>query len=258
MATQVIDVDQATFQADVIQKSHSTPIVVDFWAPWCGPCRMLGPTLERLANEPNSGFVLAKLNTDQNQSLAMQYDIRGIPAVKAFVNGKVVDEFVGAQPEPMVRQFLQRLPKPSANGNGNGATAVKPDTTNPATRLQQARDLLKQGQGCDAQAKLTDFPAGDGYDAAQKLLPLAKFLCTMGRPTNGTASPLDQEYQQIARDVQRRDYATAMYNLLAVMRQDKSFRNGEAKNVMLGLFELLGDNNELTRAYRSQLASVLF
>lgn len=259
MATQtVIDVDQANFQTQVIQKSHSTAVVVDFWAPWCGPCRMLGPTLERLANEPDSGFILAKLNTDQNQSIAMQYGIRGIPAVKAFVNGQIVDEFVGAQPEGMVRQFLQRLPKPNSNGNGNDATPAEPDTSNPTTRLEQARALLKQGKGCDAQTKLTSFPAGDEYEAAQKLLPLAKFLCTMGRSNNGAASALDQDYQQVARDMQRRDYATALYNLLAVVRQDKSFRNGEAKQVMLGLFELLGEDHELTGAYRTQLASVLF
>lgn len=258
MATQhVIDVNQANFQAEVIQKSHSLPVVVDFWAPWCGPCRMLGPTLERLANEPNSGFILAKLNTDQNQSIAMQYGIRGIPAVKAFVNGQIVDEFVGAQPEPMVRQFLQRLPKPSGNGQETAATPPT-ETNDPASRLQQARELLKQGQGCDAQTKLTDFPVGDGYEAAQKLRPLAHYLCTMGRPNNGSNTKLDQEYQQAARDIQRRDYATALYNLLAVVRQDKGFRNGEAKNVMLGLFELLGEDHELTRAYRGQLASVLF
>ena len=108
MATsRIIDVSQATFDRDVLQRSADELVVVDFWAPWCGPCRMLGPILERVAGEPDAGFILAKLNTDQNPTLAGRYNIRGIPAVKAFRNGKVVDEFVGVQPEPTVREFIR-------------------------------------------------------------------------------------------------------------------------------------------------------
>jgi len=253
----VIDVSQNDFQKQVIEKSHTAPVIVDFWAPWCGPCRMLGPVLEKVANEPNSGFTLAKLNTDQNQAIAMQYGIRGIPAVKAFVNGRVVDEFVGAQPEPMVRQFLGRLPK--SGGNGQPAAAESPEAaTDPTARLAQARQLLKKGKGCEAQTQLTDFPNGPGSEAAQKLRPLADFLCTMGRPSNGQTGQLDQDYQRVASDLQRGQYSTALYNLLALLRQDKNFRNGQARQVMLAVFELLGDDHDLTRAYRSQLASVLF
>ena len=243
----IIDVDQNNFQSEVIARSRQTPVVVDFWAPWCGPCRMLGPILERLANEPGSNFVLAKLNTDQNQRIAMQYNIRGIPAVKAFRDGNVVDEFVGAQPEPMVRQFLQRVTAGAPRQTAARQAEKRTPPSDPAQRLAEARRLLQQGNGCDAERLLRNFPDGAGSAEASRLLPLANFLC---RPLQSGNGDLDTLTQNAASALRRRDYGAALYNLLAAYNRAPTAGKPQTRAVMDGVFALMGDDDPMARQYR--------
>jgi putative thioredoxin len=272
----IIEVSTATFEFDVIEQSASTPVVVDFWAPWCGPCRMLGPVLEKLAGDPAFDFVLAKVNVDENPDLSRRFRVQGIPAVKAFVNGQVVAEFTGVQPEPRLRQWLQQL-TPSvaeqalAEAHSLLATHQWAEAEeayrqillehgeHPQTLLSLGSALLAQGKGCEALGYLQDCPDGAAYAQAERLLPLAEFLCRAATADDDEeAAPLELQYRQAARLCMRGNLEAALDGVLDVLRQDKRYRRGEAKAVMLAVFALLGDHDARTQSYRQELASVLF
>ncbi|RMG94040.1 MAG: co-chaperone YbbN [Chloroflexi bacterium] len=253
MVGMVLDVNDRTFERDVVQRSYRVPVVVDFWAPWCGPCRMLGPVLEGLAHEFGGRFVLAKVNVDENPGLAGRFGVQGIPAVKAFRDGRVVDAFVGAQPEPMVRRFVERLTAVSPARAHSSAATTTSHITDPAIRLQKARQLLQQGKGCEAVSWLQGFPQGSGQGEARKLLALARLMCEGARQPATGDSNLDQLYQQAAEAARRREFSAVLYYLLAILRQNKQYRQGEAQQVVEGVFTLLGADDPLVRTYRQQL-----
>ncbi len=273
IAGPVFDVTEQTFERDVIARSHDVPVVVDFWAPWCGPCRSLGPTLERLAAEAKGDWVLAKLNTDQNQRLAQMFGIQSIPAVKAIKDGKIVEQFVGALPEGQVRTWLKKFVGDPSDDMVVAAEALEasdpreaaaryrlilgeqPDNTTALFNL--GRLLVLQGEP-EGVATLRQMPpAAPFYARAQALLPLVEFFALAdSAPVNGGGS--QARYIGAARSARAGEMRAALDDLLSIVMHDRAFGEDAARKTLLGLLAALGDDHQLTGEYRRKLASALF
>lgn len=285
----VIDVTEATFGREVIERSRQVPVLVDFWAAWCGPCRMLSPTLEKLAREFNGAFVLAKVDTDQNQRLSQQYRIQGIPAVKAFRNGQVVSEFVGAQPEPRVRDFLRAiLPSEADQLAARGAAAEgRQDLVAAAAAYQQAlekqpdqplallglgRVALAEGRFDEAIEYFSQVPPASpqGEDARQLIVQTRvraesaalgqeeDLLAAQAAAAVGSPAWLDAQIALGKLRIAQGQHAAGLELLLEAVRMDRTYQDGAARKAMVDVFALLGDQDPLTSTYRRRLSSILF
>lgn len=272
----ILDVDETGFESQVVGKSFELPVVVDFWAPWCSPCHYLSPILERQAIEAGGSFVLAKVNVDESPNLSIRYGVQGIPAVKAFHEGEVKAEFVGAQPEAMVRKFLASVvPDETEQAVGDAMSllgtrhyrqaegafreVLERDETNADAALGLVESLLMQGDGQQALHILQNFPAGTAWAKAEKYKPLAKLLVEVETAAPDAADDaLAARLNQAARLIQRGNLPAAMDGMLEVLREDKQYRGGLPRRIMLALFALLGDDDPMTRKYREEMASVLF
>lgn len=272
----IIDVNEADFEYQVLAYSQQVPVVVDFWAEWCAPCRILGPQLEQLAHEAQGNFRLAKVNVDQNQNLALRYAVRSIPAVKAFRNGQMISEFLGVQPEPRLRDFIRSIAPTDSDlliEKGNSLLSMlKPGAAeqtfrqaleitpeHPAGLLGLSKSLLQQGKGHESLQILNDFPPSKEFSSAQNILPLASALNTYEKsPQAEDDDPNDASFKNALRLVKRGNIEAAMDGLLDILRDDKRYRDGKARLVMLGLLETLGVESPIAQQYRKELASVLF
>ena len=272
----IIEVSEADFEQQVLAYSHQVPVLVDFWAEWCAPCRVLGPILEKLATEAGGSFRLAKLNVDKNPKLAMRYAVQSIPSVKTFKDGLVLSEFLGALPEQQVRDYLREVIPNQADlllekawslitlkqyqeSESVFRQVLEIEPSSASAELGLVKNLLYQGRIEEALDILRHFPPSRELSSAEKLIPLADAL--VAQPAVPETLPENQDeaaYQTAIRLVKLGNIEAAMDGLLDVLRSDKTFHENEVRQLMIGLLELLGDQNPLTRQYRNELASILF
>lgn len=283
LSANTLDVPPGAFQTLVLDESHRRPVVVDFWAPWCGPCRTLGPVLERLAAQADGAFLLAKVNVDADPEVAGRYGIQGIPAVKAFKAGEAVAEFVGALPEHRVREWLDGVvPGPAeealaegrrlaAAGDRSGARAalgralsLKPGLTEASVELAELE--LADGEREGALERLARLPDGLPAPLAARAAALRlKASAPAGDPAElrrrADASPDDPAPRMaLARALAAAgDVRGALEELLSLVRRHHREGPGdEARRAMLELFELVGARSDLADEYRTKLSRELY
>lgn len=272
-----IDVSASTFQTEVIERSKSVPVVVDFWAPWCGPCRTLGPVLDKLASGAQGKWVLAKLNTDENQGLAQRFQIQGIPAVKAFVNGVVVDEFVGALPEPQVRAWISKVVPDEATqlaqkaavakAVGDVATAamlyddaLRVDPQQPDAIVFAAQSALVRGENELAGKLLTQLKPSD---RAQRVGLLATLRFALQAKPDAEArhaveQSVENTYDLGVLRAASGEWRDALELFLSVLRRDRGFGGDAGRKAMLDVFDAVGQANPLADEFRRKLSMELF
>ena len=284
MSAHAADVSAANFQKEVIEASRQVPVLVDFWAPWCGPCRSLGPILEKLAAEYQGRFRLAKVNSDENQQLAGQFGVRGIPNVKAVVDGKVVNEFTGALPESAVREFIDALlPSPAeplrleaqaarARGEADATRkllleAIRLDPKHEQARLDLVDVLLDAGDLAEAR-RLLDEVVDSAKDRGRIDALAARLALAQGAPAGAdeptlrarcAADPADLEARLALANLLavKQDYAGALEHLMEIVRRDRVFGDDIGRKTMLQIFNLLGSGSDLVRNYRGELSRIL-
>jgi len=281
----IFNADAGSFQSLVIDASHRVPVLVDFWAEWCGPCRALAPVLEKLVNEFQGRFLLVKIDTDQEQEIARQFGIRSLPTVKLFKDGAAVDEFLGAQPESQVRALLDRHVTRESDdaraqakslrvrGELSAARALleqahvgdpdnqdlTPDLANVLMDLgeldsaRKALDLISTGVGADMEVL-----AAVGRLAFADLAATSPPLEELERAVKADPRDCESLYLLAASHLGRGEYEAALDNFIETLRIDRSFRDDGARKGLVSVFEMLGNDHPLVGRYRARMSSLLY
>jgi putative thioredoxin len=284
MNTHSIETGTESFARDVLQASAKVPVLVDFWAPWCAPCRALKPVLEKLAAEYQGRFILAKVNSDEHPQLSAQFGVRGIPNVKAFVDGKLADEFTGALPESGVRAFIDRLiPTPgeklrrtaqalAAQGDFGEAerklrSALELEPENKTVRMDLVELLLANNGQAEAEALFAPIPERERDERADRIYSvLALWKKSRQLPsiaeleTRLSANPDDLQSRLALGEclIAGNRFEPALAALLEVVRKDRGAMRTSARKLMVDVFNLAADRPDLVSEYRKLLAGALY
>ena len=252
----VQDITVASFQQDVVDRSMQTPVLLDFWAGWCEPCKILGPTLEKLAGEYGGGFLLGKVDSEKEQELAEAFGVQGVPFCVLIQQGRPADGFQGVLPEAEVIEFLARNGiQPEANA---AVEAEEPeiDPNSPEARFEVARVAAAAGDVAAVAEALSGVPEEDAhYSVGQRLTAgMDWFEAALGEGGGEAAATLLQARQQFL----ARDYESAMSSILASVEVDRDYEEGLARRAMLLCFVVIGEENERLDTFRRRLATLLY
>ncbi len=284
MSSYSFDVTEQDFADQVVAASHRQPVLVDFWASWCGPCQSLMPVLDQLADAYQGQFLLAKVEIDQQPNLASQFGVRSVPTVKLFKNGQVVDEFMGALPEGQIREFLDRhIDKESdrlmqqalqryQQGDTDAAleemgNILAADPANLNNRLIYATLLMQQQRHDEVRQVLAELPA-DALDRPEvrslqaqleflDIVDQAPDIVSLEQAVAKDPANSEARYQLAAHHVLQGEYEKAMQQLLEIIKRDRNYGDDLARKTLLKLFDLLGEDDELVVKYRRQMAMAL-
>jgi putative thioredoxin len=272
--TQPVGFDTDNFEKDVIERSYTIPVLVDFWADWCGPCKILGPTLEKLSLEADGRWMLAKIDTEKHREVSAQYGIRNIPNVKLFVDGQVSDEFVGALPERAVvdwlskaipsehRRFVESARQFIRDGRLSGARqllepVLVAEPTNEAATVLLSQTYLEADPG-RALELLADVGQGsENHDSAEAIRTLAGLFQRVESPDALPDAPVREMYVTAA-GAGSGEYDSALSASIEVIRKNRSYDDDGARKACIAIFKLLGEDNPVTRKHRPAFSSALY